>query len=675
MAQRVLVVDDDQTIRLLARETLEQAGFVVEDAVDGPQALEAIRRGMPDLILLDVVMPGIDGYGVCQHIKTMAGGQFCTIVMMTGLDDYESIQKAYDAGATDFIIKPINWQVLRYRAQYIARANQAFRDLNVSEAKLKLAQQIARLGSWEWHTANDNLLFSDGFNAIVSPVELDETTTLHSFLQLIHPLDRRAVQSAFAEALRPGTPFSIDARICAKENCDCFVHIKSEALENNEDSQRLMGTIQDVTSRKIYEQGLADAKTAAESANRAKSEFLANMSHEIRTPMSGVIGLIDLLMCTQLTEEQREYAELIIQSGSNLVELISNILDLSKIEANKIELVTQNFDLREEVAATVALVSPSSQEKGLELSWLTDPDVPLLFKGDAGRLRQIIINLLGNAIKFTSKGTVSLHIREDAEDARHMTLRFLVRDTGIGIAADKRETIFDPFTQADGSSTRKFGGTGLGLTISRQLIELMGGDIGVESVEGEGATFWFTVVLEKLAVVEDPSYRKPNSDANVAPPSAREPRRCSTRLLLVEDDPVSQRVMASILAKSGFFVDVAENGRVALGFLERHDYAVVLMDCMMPVMDGYELTAVIRDRNSSVRDHAIPVIALTANALKEDRAKCLVAGMDDYLIKPVKLAALIAMLEKWTTCGDESVHPADQEPIAGGSGETFAQSH
>jgi signal transduction histidine kinase len=649
LAQRALVVDDDQTIRLLAMETLEQAGFVVEDAADGHQALETIERGMPDLILLDVLMPGVDGYGVCQRIKAMAGGQSCTIIMMTGLDDYESIQKAYDAGATDFIIKPVNWQVLRYRVQYIARANQAFRDLNANEAKLKYAQQIARLGSWEWHAVDDNLLFSKGFSAIISPVELNETTTLHSFLQLIHPLDRRAVKSAFAKALRPGNPFSIDARICTKDNGDYCVHIKSEAMEDSKDSQRLLGTMQDVTSRKIYEQGLADAKTAAESANRAKSEFLANMSHEIRTPLNGLIGLADLLQRTQLTEEQREYVELIKLSGNNLVELLSNILDLSKIEANKIELETQRFDLREEIAASVVLFLPRAQEKGLGLSWLIDPDVPLLLKGDLGRLRQIIINLLGNAIKFTSHGTVSLHIRKDTDDIHHATLRFLVRDSGIGIAADKRETIFEPFTQADGSTTRRFGGTGLGLTISRQLAELMGGDVGVESVEGQGSTFWFTVVLEKQTAVEGNAWGRLDPGGQTAPPATREPLRSGTRLLLVEDDLVSQRVMASFLAKSGYSVEVAENGREALGALEQRDYAVVLTDCMMPVMDGYELTAVIRDRNSCVRDHAIPVIALTANALREDRDKCLGAGMDDYLTKPVKLAELTAMLEKWTT--------------------------
>jgi CheY-like chemotaxis protein/HPt (histidine-containing phosphotransfer) domain-containing protein len=264
-------------------------------------------------------------------------------------------------------------------------------------------------------------------------------------------------------------------------------------------------------------------------------------------------------------------------------------------------------------------------------------------------LRQIITNLVGNAIKFTDNGSISLHIRRDMEDEQHVTLHFLLRDSGIGVAADKLDTIFETFIQADGSSTRKYGGTGLGLTISRQLAELMGGTVGVESVEGEGATFWFTVVLEKQ------TNKASSPDGITQNAGLKRLGACeaaaSARLLLVEDDPTTQLVTKSILLKSGYQMDVASNGSEALKLLEENDYALVLMDCMMPGMNGYEVTAMVRDQTSNVRNHAIPIIALTANAFKEDRDTCLEAGMDDYLPKPIEIAELLAMLEKWVSSG------------------------
>jgi CheY-like chemotaxis protein len=392
----------------------------------------------------------------------------------------------------------------------------------------------------------------------------------------------------------------------------------------------------------------------ASRANVAKSEFLANMSHEIRTHLNGVIGMIGLLKDMGLNAEQHEYVEIAHKSSEILLSLINDILDFSKIEARKLELETLDFDLRSTLRNAADILAIGTHEKGLELTCLVEPEVPSLLRGDPGRLRQILINLGGNAVKFTEKGEIVIRVSLESEDKRNATLRFAVSDTGIGIPANRQDILFSPFAQADGSTTRKYGGTGLGLAISKQLAELMGGKIGLESEEDEGSTFWFTAVFEKQPAGSgsaDEKFAKIMGEGAVERPAAelnfsgKDKRKI--RILVVEDNPVNQKVAQVMLRKMKLWADVVADGQEAVNALQTVPYDLVLMDCQMPEMDGFEATRRIRQKGSKALNPSIPIIAMTAATILGDREKCLEAGMDDYIAKPVKMDDLATLLVRY----------------------------
>lgn len=413
-------------------------------------------------------------------------------------------------------------------------------------------------------------------------------------------------------------------------------------LDDSGEVPYIICSAHDITALKQTQQALIKAKEASEVANVAKSQFLANMSHEIRTPIHGIMGFLELLSLTPLDEPQKDFLSGARSSSDVLLHIINDILDISKIEAGKYTLEHLEFSLPAIVKNALSVIKPRSIEKKLRLTTDISSDIPEVVLGDPTRLEQVLNNLLGNAVKFTQQGEITVSLKLKKKSSNHAFIQFEVKDTGIGIPADSLEQLFNPFTQADGSTTRKYGGTGLGLAISKELVTLMGGEMGVTSTPGEGSVFWFTVNLEipqKIPLLTAAPLGKEAAftlaDAYTVYP----------RLLIVDDHPMNRKILSKLLEKRNIPCDVVTNGKEALTACLEKEYDIVFMDCQMPVMDGYESTAQIRQAEKMKR-HTV-IIAMTANAMAGDREKCLAAGMDDYISKPIQPAGIFSMIKKY----------------------------
>jgi PAS domain S-box-containing protein len=513
----------------------------------------------------------------------------------------------------------------------------------LAEARLRRTIRATGCAPWERDVRTGEYWLAPEWLELLGYARGELKANAESLGSIMHPDDRENQRAAVKRCVEQGQPYDVEFRSRTRGGEYPWLH--SRGLPEFDASGRVVriaGALENVTERHLARAALIEAQQAAAAADRAKGEFLAEMSHEIRTPMNGVLGMAELLLGTRLDPEQRDCAQTIKSSASALLLLINDVLDLSKIEAGKLELLTRPTQLREVVADVARLLATQALAKGLDLTTHVDPTVPAQILGDALRIRQIFINLTGNAIKFTERGEVGIRIECTASTANQVSVRCEVRDSGPGMSPAEQEKLFRPYSQLDSAGSCKEVGTGLGLTIVRRLATLMGGEAGVVSREGSGSTFWFTATFTTVdgdvAATEPPLLAPPRQM-----PSSAELRPC--RVLVADDNDVNLKVARMMLTRLGAHVEVVNDGAQAVEAWKRGGFDLILMDCQMPQLDGFDATRAIRAQEpAGVR---IPIVALTANAMKGDETRCLEAGMDGYLTKPITLDALRTCLAKW----------------------------
>ncbi|WP_378955255.1 response regulator [Pelosinus sp. sgz500959] len=640
---RILVIDDDEIDRKNLKRLLKGGNFTVEvvEAETGEIGLELLVTKIFDCIFIDYMLPYKDGIQILREVR--ARGICNPIIMLTGYGGDMIATEMMKEGATDYIPKNLLTRELLVKtmqaAMQVSVIEEGKKKVQASEERFRRAIASAPFPLMIHADDGEIIQISKTWTEITG-YSHEEIPTIKKWVEKGYGENWRKVESKI-KAL-----YTISERV---EEGEFLVHTAYDTVRTWTFSSAPLGILSDgrravismamdVTERKRHEEALHRAKEEAERANAAKSQFLANMSHEIRTPMTGIIGMTDLTLMTDLSEEQREYLEIVQYSTQSLLRILNDILEYSKVEAGKMSLEKIPFRVTEVVDEVISLFSIVAKQKGLAIHVRVSESIPETVLGDSFRLRQILSNLIGNAVKFTNHGYVHVTISLEELSESTIKLNFAVRDTGMGIAEDKIDRLFKSFSQVDDSSARQFGGTGLGLAISKKLTELMGGEIGVNSTIGEGSQFYFTALFGRT---DKKSLEQKDELENTLFDD-----QGSKKVLLVEDDDVSRKIVEIILRKKGLEIWTAQNGKEAIEIFDQEIFDLIIMDINMPYMDGYSAATLLREKEVKM-NRRTAIIAVTAYASKDDREKCLAIGMDDYVSKPIDIQQLNIVINKW----------------------------